>query len=164
MRSQLSIQELLGCPLASDKYTNLCSTTASSGTQPARARSLWHCSKPAAARLMHSHSLAGGPAGVNPKLYNPRRPSARCCTKQLSSTSRSGIGWHRLASAGQFDGLGDHHSSKAHVPKALSSTRFHHAHRRARTKLPGCVSGSRNHAAPSIVLRKGKSVIGIKRG
>ena len=63
---------------------------------------------PAAARPTHSHPHAGGPAGGKPqlyKLYNPRHPERTLLYQTIADHFET---WRALASAGQFDGQGDH--------------------------------------------------------
>ena len=73
---------------------------------------------PATARpaLAHSHSHAGGQAGAKPRLYNPRHPERTLLYKTVAEYFET---WHELASAGQFDGQGDHHTPKAYVRQAF---------------------------------------------
>jgi hypothetical protein len=67
---------------------------------------------PTAARPTQAHSHASGPAFAKPKLYNPRHPERTLLYQTIAEHFES---WHELASAGQFDGQGDHHSPKAFV-------------------------------------------------
>ena len=67
---------------------------------------------PATARPTHSHSHAGGPAGAKPKLYNPRHPERTLLYQTIAEHFET---WHELASAGQFDGQGDHHTPRPYV-------------------------------------------------
>ena len=62
---------------------------------------------PATARPTHSHSHAGGQAGTKPKLYNRHHPERTLLYQTIAEHFET---WHELASAGQFDGQGDHHS------------------------------------------------------
>jgi hypothetical protein len=73
---------------------------------------------PTAARpaQAHSHSHAGGPAGAKPKLYNPRHPERTLLYQTIAEHFET---WHELASAGQFDGQGDHHTPKPYVRQAF---------------------------------------------
>ena len=79
---------------------------------------------PAAARPTHFHPHAGGPAGSTPKLYkpqvyklyNPRHPERTLLYQTIADHFET---WHSLASAGQFDGQGDHHTSKPYVRQAF---------------------------------------------
>ena len=66
---------------------------------------------PATARpsQAHSHSHAGGQAGSKPKLYNPRHPERTLLYQTIAEHFEA---WFELASAGQFDGQGDHHTPK----------------------------------------------------
>jgi len=100
-----------------------------------QARSLWHSPMPTAARpaQTHAHPHTGGPALAKPKLYNPRHPEQTllyCTVAEHFET------WHALASAGQFDGQGDHHTPKAFVRQAfckyLECGIFAHGFARAR--------------------------------
>ncbi len=71
---------------------------------------------PATARPTHSHSHAGGQAGAKPKLYNPRHPER---TLRYQTIAEHFETWHELASAGQFDGQGDHRTPKPYVRQAF---------------------------------------------
>ena len=71
---------------------------------------------PATARPTHSHSHAGGQAGTKPKLYNPRHPERTLLYQTIAEHFET---WHELASAGQFDGQGDHHSPRPYVRQAF---------------------------------------------
>ena len=71
---------------------------------------------PATARPTHSHSHAGGPAGAKPKLYNPRHPERTLLYKTIAEHFET---WFELASCGQFDGQGDHHTPKPYVRQAF---------------------------------------------
>jgi len=73
---------------------------------------------PATARptQAHSHSHAGLPAGAKPKLYNPRHPERTLLYQAIAEHFET---WFELASAGQFDGQGDHHTPKPYVRQAF---------------------------------------------
>jgi len=73
---------------------------------------------PAAARPAQPHSQphAGGQAGAKPKLYNPRHPERTLLYQTIAEHFET---WHELASAGQFDGQGDHHTPKPYVRQAF---------------------------------------------
>jgi hypothetical protein len=72
---------------------------------------------PANARPTHSHSHAGGAtAGAKPKLYNPRHPERTLLYQTIAENFET---WFELASAGQFDGQGDHHTPKPFVRQAF---------------------------------------------
>ena len=71
---------------------------------------------PATARPTQAHSYAGGPAGAKPKLYNPRHPERTLLYKTIAEHFET---WHALASTGQFDGQGDHHTPKPYVRQAF---------------------------------------------
>ena len=72
---------------------------------------------PATARPTHTHSHAGGAtAGAKPKLYNPRHPERTLLYQTIAEHFET---WHELASAGQFDGQGDHHTPKPYVRLAF---------------------------------------------
>ena len=71
---------------------------------------------PATARPTQAHSHAGGPAGAKPKLYNPRHPERTLLYQTIAEHFET---WHELASAGQFDGQGDHHTPKSYVRQAF---------------------------------------------
>ena len=67
---------------------------------------------PSVARPTHSHLHAGGPAGSEPKLYDPRHPERTLLCQTIAEQFET---WHALASAGQFDGQSDHHTPKSDV-------------------------------------------------
>ena len=71
---------------------------------------------PATARPTQAHSHAGGPAGAKPKLYNPRHPERTLLYQTIAQHFET---WFELASAGQFDGQGDHHTPKPYVRQAF---------------------------------------------
>ena len=71
---------------------------------------------PATARPTQAHSHASGPAGAKPKLYNPRHPERTLLYQTIAEHFET---WHALASAGQFDGQGDHHTPKPFVRQAF---------------------------------------------
>ena len=71
---------------------------------------------PATARPTQAHSHAGGSAGAKPKLYNPRHPERTLLYQTIAEHFET---WHELASAGQFDGQGDHHTPKPYVRQAF---------------------------------------------
>ncbi len=71
---------------------------------------------PATARPTLLRPHAGGQAGAKPKLYNPRHPERTLLYKTIAEHFET---WHELASAGQFDGQGDHHSPKPYVRQAF---------------------------------------------
>jgi hypothetical protein len=71
---------------------------------------------PATARPTQAHSHAGGQAGAKPKLYNPRHPERTLFYQTIAEHFET---WHALASAGQFDGQGDHHTPKPYVRQAF---------------------------------------------
>jgi hypothetical protein len=64
--------------------------------------------------LLRPH--AGGPALSKPKLYNPRHPERTLLYQTIAQHFET---WHELASAGQFDGQGDHHTPKTYVRQAF---------------------------------------------
>jgi hypothetical protein len=72
----------------------------------------------AAARPTKAHFHAGGQAGAKPKpkLYNPRHPERTLLYQTIAGHFET---WHELASAGQFDGRGDHHTPKPYVRQAF---------------------------------------------
>jgi hypothetical protein len=88
---------------------------------------------PATARPTQAHSHAGGQAGAKPKLYNPRHPERTLLYQTIAEHFET---WHELASAGQFDGQGDHHTPKPYVRQAfrkyLECGIFAHGFARAR--------------------------------
>ena len=69
---------------------------------------------PATARpaQAHSHLHAGGQSGSKPKLFNPRHPERTLLFQTIAELFET---WLELASAGQFDGQGDHHTPKPYV-------------------------------------------------
>ena len=71
---------------------------------------------PATARPTLLHLHAGGPAGSKPKLYNPRHPERTLFYQTIAEHFET---WHELASAGQFDGQGDHRTPKTYVRQAF---------------------------------------------
>jgi hypothetical protein len=56
-------------------------------------------------------------ATSKPKLYNPRHPERTLLYQTVAEHYET---WLELASAGQFDGQGDHHSPKPYVRKAFA--------------------------------------------
>jgi hypothetical protein len=71
---------------------------------------------PATARPTQAHSHAGGQAGAKPQLYNPRHPERTLFYQTIAEHFET---WHAFASAGQFDGQGDHHTPKPYVRQAF---------------------------------------------
>ena len=71
---------------------------------------------PATARPTQAHSHAGGPAGAKPKLYNPCHPERTLLYQTIAEHFET---WFELASAGQFEGQGDHHTPKPYVRQAF---------------------------------------------
>lgn len=57
------------------------------------------------------------PAPSKPRLCNPRHPARTLLYQTVAEQYET---WHELASAGQFDGQGDHHSPKPCVRKAFA--------------------------------------------
>ena len=57
------------------------------------------------------------PTTAKPKLYNPRHPER---TLLYQTVAEHYVTWLELASAGQFDGQGDHHTPKPFVCKAFA--------------------------------------------
>jgi hypothetical protein len=57
------------------------------------------------------------PTTSKPKIYNPRHPEHTLLYKTVAEHHET---WLELASAGQFDGQGDHHSPKPYVRKAFA--------------------------------------------
>jgi hypothetical protein len=55
-------------------------------------------------------------AGAKPKLYNPRHPERTLLYRTIAEHFET---WHELASAGQFDGQGDHHTPRPYVRQAF---------------------------------------------
>jgi len=72
----------------------------------------------------HSHHHAGHSApatapsasATKPKLYNPRYPERTLLYRTIAEHFETR---HELASAGQFDGQGDHHTPRAYVRPAF---------------------------------------------
>jgi hypothetical protein len=71
---------------------------------------------PATARPTQAHFHAGGQAGAKAKLYNPRHPERTLLYQTIAEHFET---WFELASAGQFDGQGDHHTPKPYVRQAF---------------------------------------------
>ena len=73
---------------------------------------------PAVARpaQAHSHPHAGGQESTKPKLYNPRHPQRTLLYPTVAEHVET---WHELASVGQSDGQGDHHTPKTYVRQAF---------------------------------------------
>ncbi len=73
------------------------------------------------------------PATSKPKCYNPRHPERTLLYQTIAEHYET---WFELASAGQFDGQGDHHTPKPYVRQAfrkyLESGIFAHGFARAR--------------------------------
>ena len=63
---------------------------------------------------------AGLPAGAKPKLYNPCHPERTLLYQTIAEHFET---WHALASTGQFDGQGDHHTPKPYVRQAFRKYR-----------------------------------------
>jgi len=90
---------------------------------------------PTAARpaQAHSHPHAAGQAGAKPKLYQARHPERTLLYRTVAEHFET---WLDLASAGQFDGQGDHHTPKPYVRQAfekyLECGIFAHGFARAR--------------------------------
>jgi hypothetical protein len=57
------------------------------------------------------------PATAKPKLYSPRHPARTLLYQTVAEHYET---WLELASAGQFDGQGDHHTPKPFVCKAFA--------------------------------------------
>ncbi len=57
------------------------------------------------------------PVTAKPKLYNPRHPERTLLYQTVAEHYET---WLELASAGQFDGQGDHHTPKPFVRKAFA--------------------------------------------
>ena len=89
----------------------------------------------------HSHHPAGHRAlaaaqpatAAKPNLYNPRHPERTLLSQTIAEHFET---WLELASAGQFDGQGDHHTPKPFVRQAfrkyLECGIFAHGFARAR--------------------------------
>ena len=73
----------------------------------------------------HSHQHVGHSASATaihgsaakPKRYNPRHTERTLLYQTIAEHFET---WHELASSGQFDGQGDHHSPKPYVRKAFA--------------------------------------------
>jgi hypothetical protein len=70
---------------------------------------------PLHAQRTRIHTLAGKRV-PNPKLYNPRHPERTLLYQTIAEHFET---WFELASAGQFDGQGDHHSPRPYVRQAF---------------------------------------------
>ena len=72
-------------------------------------------------------------AAAKPKLYNPRHPERSLLYQTIAEHFET---WHALASAGQFDRQGDHHTPRTYVRQAfrkhLECGIFAHGFARAR--------------------------------
>lgn len=92
---------------------------------------------PTAAQPTHSQLHAGGLSGSKPKRYKLRHPE---CTQLCRTTAEHLEPWLDLASAGKFDGQGDHHTPKPYVRQAfrkyLECGIFAHGFIRARCRVP----------------------------
>lgn len=75
----------------------------------ARPQSHHHAGRSAAA-------AAPAAAVAKPKLFNPRHPERTLLYQTVAEHFET---WHELASAGQFDGQGDHHTPKSYVRQAF---------------------------------------------
>ena len=64
----------------------------------------------------HSHPQAGALSSAKPKLYNSRHPEH---TLLHSTVAEHFEIWLDLASCGQFDGQGDHHTPRAYVRQSF---------------------------------------------
>ena len=58
----------------------------------------------------------GAHPGSKPKLYNPRYPERSLLYRTIAEHFET---WLELASAGQFDGQGDHHTVRSYVRQAF---------------------------------------------
>jgi len=78
------------------------------------------------------------PAACNPKLYQARHPERTLLYQTVAEHFET---WLELASAGQFDGQGDHHTPNAYVRQAfrkyLECGIFAHGFARARCDACG---------------------------
>lgn len=85
-----------------------------------------------------SHPHAGARPAVSPKLYNPRHPEQTLLYRTVAEHFET---WLELASAGQFDGQGDHHTPPVYVEhtfrKYLECGIFAHGFARARCDACG---------------------------
>ncbi|OIN93555.1 MAG: IS91 family transposase [Comamonadaceae bacterium CG1_02_60_18] len=61
-------------------------------------------------------ALAAANPKSNPKPYNPRHPERTLLCQTIAEHFET---WHQLASAGQFDGQGEHHTPKPYVRQAF---------------------------------------------
>jgi hypothetical protein len=77
---------------------------------PVAARTAQACSHP------HAGGPAGGQSGSKSKLYNPHHPERTLLYQTIAEHFET---WFELASAGQFDGQGDHHTPKPYVRQAF---------------------------------------------
>jgi hypothetical protein len=73
----------------------------------------------AAARQAHSypHPNAGAQANSKPRLYNPRHPERTLLYQTIAEHFET---WLELASSGQFDGQGDHHTPEGRCATGAS--------------------------------------------
>jgi len=83
-----------------------------------------------------------------PKRYNPRHPKRTLLCPTIAEHSRPGLGWLVLASNGQCEGQGDHHT-----PRPLCAKRFAKTSSAApfRTVLPkqGMATAATTNSWPS---------------
>ena len=88
----------------------------------------------------HPHQYPGlrTPVAANPKPYNPRHPEQTLLYRTVAENFET---WLELASAGPFDGQGDHHTPPAYVEQAfrkyLECGIFAHGFARARCEECG---------------------------
>ena len=102
----------------------------------------------------HSHPQAGALASAKPKLYNPRHPEHTLLYRTVAEHFET---WLDLASCGQFDGQGDHHTPRAYVRQAfrkyLECGIFAHGFARARCDDCGHVVGD-NYLGRRVASRR----------
>ena len=74
------------------------------------------CAQEAINSGVNELSAGSGQAGAKAKLYNPRHPERTLLYQTIAEHFET---WFELASAGQFDGQGDHHTPKPYVRLAF---------------------------------------------
>ena len=92
-----------------------------------------HHARAAHSAQKHARPHADAQAGSKAKLYNPCHPERTLLYRIITEHFQT---WLELASAGQFDGQGDHHTPRAYVRQAfrkyLECGIFAHGFARAR--------------------------------
>ena len=102
-----------------------------------------------------SHTPAAAKSAAKPKLYNPRHPEHTLLYRTVAEHFET---WLDLASCGQFDGQGDHHTPRSYVRQAfrkyLECGIFAHGFARARCGAFSCGSSSKAYL-PTAPVRRG---------